>query len=111
MSMLHRPYQVDEAFPWGCSAIQCCKGKVSKIGYKKEMGSKTYCRNLRRTSLSLIWALVNFFFFFALNFMSLLSSAPELTAEAVALETAELTLLEPGLESSNLLRSIARRPL
>ena len=50
----------------------------------------------------MICALVNFFFFFALNFISLLSSAPELTAEAVALETTELTLLDPGLISSNL---------
>jgi hypothetical protein len=69
------------------------------------------CLNLLLTSLSLICARVSFFFFFALNFMSELSSAPEFAAEAAALLTLLLTLLEPGRESSNRSSETARWPL
>jgi hypothetical protein len=69
------------------------------------------CLNLLLTSLSLICALVSFFFFFALNFMSELSSAPEFAADAAALLTLLLTLLEPGRESSNRSSDTARWPL
>jgi hypothetical protein len=70
------------------------------------------CLNRLLTSLSLICARVSFFFFFfALNFMSELSSAPEFAADAAALLTLLLTLLEPGRESSNRSSETARCPL
>lgn len=66
------------------------------------------CLNLLLTSLSLICARVSFFFFFALNFISELSSAPEFAADAAALLTALLTLLDPGRESSKRSNETAR---
>jgi hypothetical protein len=73
--------------------------------------SHSMCLNLLLTSLSLICARVSFFFFFALNFISELSSAPEFAADAAALLTALLTLLDPGRESSKRSSETARWPL
>lgn len=73
--------------------------------------SHSMCLNLLLTSLSLICARVSFFFFFALNFISELSSVPEFAADAAALLTALLTLLDPGRESSKRSRETARWPL
>ena len=73
--------------------------------------SHSICLSRLLTSLSLTCARVSFFFFFALNFMSELSSAPEFAADAAALLTLLLTLLDPGRESSNRSSETARWPL
>src|SRR2546429_9903101 len=70
------------------------------------------CRNFRLTSRSLSWFRVNFFFFLALNFISLVSSVPLLTALAEALDTTLLARLLPGrLLSSNRSAMSGCRPL
>jgi hypothetical protein len=121
LSMHPKPTQRLATYPTPCAHARrlstCCHITHASSSVSGGCGvplgelSHSMCLNLLLTSLSLICARVSFFFFFALNFISELSSAPEFAAEAAALLTALLTLLDPGRESSKRSSETARWPL